>query len=206
MWCVVNERNFNFEWTICLGICVIWRACIFPTHWFEICWSSDLSLVVGGRVSVQYLTSEFYFWQRVNVRVFWEILCCGWMLWYRMIKHKNLVKEQLHLVNASLICLRSQGGDINLFILKCECQVLISRYVLEHVASHLLYNKSSPACWWHLCEELVSTWLCTRQCMSQSARVMWQIWLWPHDTKQNNRRGCNVPQKELRDHCPRIYL
>lgn len=34
---------------------------------------SDSSLVVGGSLYIQYSTSEFYFWQRVNVRVFWEV-------------------------------------------------------------------------------------------------------------------------------------
>lgn len=38
-----------------------------------ICTGSDSSLVVGGSLYVQYSTSEFYFWQRVNVRVFWEV-------------------------------------------------------------------------------------------------------------------------------------
>lgn len=50
----------------------------------------------------------------------------------------------MHLVKASLVCSQSQVSDINLLRLKCKCQVLISRFVLEHVASHLLYNNSSP--------------------------------------------------------------
>lgn len=50
-----------------------------------ICAAPDSSLVVGGRLYVQYSTSEFYFWQRVNTGVFWDVLCCSWMPQNRMI-------------------------------------------------------------------------------------------------------------------------
>lgn len=82
-----------------------------------ICAGSDSSLVVGGRLYVQYSTSEFYFWQRVNVGVFWEVPCCSGMLQNSMIIIKIPLTRQVskaRLVKASLVRSQSRVSDINL--------------------------------------------------------------------------------------------
>lgn len=104
-----------------VGICTFLTPC---------CWKCDSSLVVGGKVYVHHLTSEFYFWKRVNVRVCWEILYCSLMLWWRMIEQKKKTKTFPDLIQFR----RPRQWRLLDYVRTLD--VLIQRYVLHHVSSH----------------------------------------------------------------------